>query len=232
VWAGNFDGSPMRGVSGVSGAGAIFYDVMMALHDPRHAGFPDPFLVSDRLESMDVCARSGLRPGPDCATTIRERFVPGTLPEAECRVHRRFTVVGPQGERVERVYEFFAEEYREWVREEGIPVPPPDARPVWKGRSVPMASQAVDRPAVLQPSHGDHFKLDPVLRPEFQTVLVRASIPPSSSEATLIVNGVTLASVEAGRAWWPLQRGVHRLLVRAVVHGRTETSQPVEVTVE
>ncbi|MCU0454453.1 MAG: penicillin-binding protein 1C [Bacteroidetes bacterium] len=232
VWAGNFDGTPMRGVSGVSGAGAIFFDVMMDLHDPRQAGFPEPFPLNERLVSIDVCARSGLRPTADCVTTIREQFIPGTEPEAECSVHRRFTESGPGGERVERVYEFFGEEYREWGREEGIPVPPPDARLVQRDRSAPLASRAIDRPTVLQPSHGDHFKLDPVLRSQYQTVLVRTSIPPTASTADLVVNGRPLAKVEDGRAWWPLQRGVHRLEVQAVVQGRTQTSRPVVVTVE
>lgn len=32
VWVGNFDNSPMRGISGVSGAGPIFHATMLALH--------------------------------------------------------------------------------------------------------------------------------------------------------------------------------------------------------
>ena len=35
VWVGNFDNSPLRGVSGVSGAGPIFHRTMLALHEKR-----------------------------------------------------------------------------------------------------------------------------------------------------------------------------------------------------
>jgi penicillin-binding protein 1C len=37
VWVGNFDNTPMRGVSGVSGAGPIFHRTMLALHENREA---------------------------------------------------------------------------------------------------------------------------------------------------------------------------------------------------
>ena len=35
VWVGNFDNTPLRGISGVSGAGPIFKRTMLALHEER-----------------------------------------------------------------------------------------------------------------------------------------------------------------------------------------------------
>lgn len=40
VWVGNFDNSPMAGISGVSGAGPIFHRTMLALHEEQHPTFP------------------------------------------------------------------------------------------------------------------------------------------------------------------------------------------------
>ena len=40
VWVGNFDNSPMAGISGVSGAGPIFHRTMLALHEGQHPTFP------------------------------------------------------------------------------------------------------------------------------------------------------------------------------------------------
>ncbi|MCH1510531.1 MAG: penicillin-binding protein 1C, partial [Akkermansiaceae bacterium] len=40
VWIGNFDNSPMAGISGVSGAGPIFHRTMLALHEEQHPTFP------------------------------------------------------------------------------------------------------------------------------------------------------------------------------------------------
>ena len=40
VWVGNFDNSPMAGISGVSGAGPIFHRTMLALHEEQSPTFP------------------------------------------------------------------------------------------------------------------------------------------------------------------------------------------------
>lgn len=51
VWAGNFDAQAMRGVSGVSGAGPAWYEIMTTLHRSlrSHAPAPPPELVTARV---------------------------------------------------------------------------------------------------------------------------------------------------------------------------------------
>ena len=52
VWAGNFEGQPMEDVTGVTGAGPIFRDVMIKLRDTRGTSwYPDPsWLVRARID--------------------------------------------------------------------------------------------------------------------------------------------------------------------------------------
>ena len=58
VWVGNFDNAPMRGVSGVSGAGPIFHRVMRALHRDRPPRWlPDP----GGLARITIDSRTGHR---------------------------------------------------------------------------------------------------------------------------------------------------------------------------
>ena len=58
VWVGNFDNSPMRGVSGVSGAGPIFNRTMLALHENRPPSWlPRP----DGLTEIAIDTRTGYR---------------------------------------------------------------------------------------------------------------------------------------------------------------------------
>lgn len=77
VWVGNADGSPMDGVSGVEGAGPIWRDVMSAAAFGRRMTWPSrPAGVVEAT----VCAPTGLRPGPDCPSPMRELFVAGTEP--------------------------------------------------------------------------------------------------------------------------------------------------------
>jgi penicillin-binding protein 1C len=56
VWAGNLDNTPMRGVSGVTGAGSIFHDVMMRLHQDRQ---PTWFKQPDKMTLCHIDPRTG-----------------------------------------------------------------------------------------------------------------------------------------------------------------------------
>src|SRR5690606_38851528 len=61
VWVGNFDGRAMVDVSGITGAGPLFRDLMLYLEDePR--GFEPPA----GLETAPVCSASGERAGSTC----------------------------------------------------------------------------------------------------------------------------------------------------------------------
>ena len=58
VWVGNFDNSPMAGISGVTGAGPIFRRTMLALHEGREAVF---VTRPDSIETIQVDRRTGHR---------------------------------------------------------------------------------------------------------------------------------------------------------------------------
>jgi penicillin-binding protein 1C len=76
VWAGNFDGRPMRHVSGVTGAGPLWNRIMLHLHESREpASFPAPLGYVRR----PICADSGLRPARNCRTVVTEWLDRGDL---------------------------------------------------------------------------------------------------------------------------------------------------------
>ncbi|MEH2000876.1 MAG: penicillin-binding protein 1C [Nostoc sp.] len=73
TWVGNFNGEPMRQVSGVTGAAPLWNRIMLHLHEHQEpAGFPSP----EGLVQLPVCAISGLRPTPDCTSVVQEYFYP------------------------------------------------------------------------------------------------------------------------------------------------------------
>ncbi|MBN1873346.1 MAG: PBP1A family penicillin-binding protein [Anaerolineae bacterium] len=77
VWVGNADNEAMHNVSGITGAGPIWHDVMEA----ALKGTPvEPFSRPEGLIEVEVCASSGLLPGPDCQHTVTELFIAGTEP--------------------------------------------------------------------------------------------------------------------------------------------------------
>jgi penicillin-binding protein 1C len=69
VWVGNFDGSPMRGVSGVTGAGPLWNRIMLHLHereDPQDFDSPRGFVRAP------ICATTGHAPRSDCPAIVEE----------------------------------------------------------------------------------------------------------------------------------------------------------------
>ncbi|MBD2531866.1 penicillin-binding protein 1C [Nostoc flagelliforme FACHB-838] len=73
TWVGNFNGEPMRQVSGVTGAAPLWNRIMLHLHEHQEpAGFPPP----EGLVQLPVCAISGLRPTLDCTSVVQEYFYP------------------------------------------------------------------------------------------------------------------------------------------------------------
>ena len=85
VWVGNFDASPMRKVSGVTGAGPILHD--LAVYMQEH--FPSqPFAEPDGIKHLAVCNHSGLRAGKNCKNTHEEVFDEKYLPAVCGGVHQ------------------------------------------------------------------------------------------------------------------------------------------------
>jgi penicillin-binding protein 1C len=69
VWVGNFDGSPMRGISGVTGAGPIWSRIMLHLYA---RGDPPAFAPPVGYVRRPICADTGARPLPTCRTIVTE----------------------------------------------------------------------------------------------------------------------------------------------------------------
>ena len=80
VWVGNFDGSPMNGVSGISGAAPLFRDIMIELHRNE---YPGKFERPKSLIQLKICAKTGLIPGKNCPV-VEEFFALGTEPKDTC----------------------------------------------------------------------------------------------------------------------------------------------------
>jgi penicillin-binding protein 1C len=81
VWVGNFDGSPMQGVSGISGAAPLFRDIMIELH---RDSYPGDLHESVPLMHLRICGVTGRVAGQGCPNEIEEMFIPGTEPTDTC----------------------------------------------------------------------------------------------------------------------------------------------------
>lgn len=204
VWCGDFHRSPMGNLSGVSGAGAVWRQVMLAWAELAHPGEdlsgaetlppPPPTLVRSR-----VCAISGLRPTAACPATVDELLHRDAPPRPACDWHQR-TADG--GAVVRWPAPFFG-----WAVEAGLV---DERRPAGEAH---LATWSGDpRPRILSPAHGDAFVLSPELPRAYQTLLLRCAVPSPVDEVTWLVNGRAVATVGAPFSTpWVLQPGVHRI---------------------
>ncbi len=242
VWTGNADNSPMRGVSGISGAAPIWRDFMLAALKGKPVR---PFIRPEGLVEVEVCALSGLRPGPHCPHRRKELFIAGTEPQEECDWHRAFRIdratgllAGPDTpieQVVERVYMVLPPELAKWGSAQDIETPPVAllSRPPtddWRsdrGSFFPVLASSSPL-TLMSPDPWTVYRISPRLPPSEQRIVVEAR-PGSNarlSEVTLLVDGFPLAMLTRlpYSALWTLAPGEHTF--QAV--GRDPSGEAVE----
>jgi hypothetical protein len=202
---------------------------MMFLHMPPFGQPPGDFTVPERVAQRAVCARSGKLPTRLCEKTINEWFIDGKAPAESCDVHREYRIRTADGRERTRTYLVFPPEYRAWASSEGVPVPPPGSREnVREGRS----SSHIDRLMIVSPNTGDYFKIDPVLRREYQTITIAGFVPRGLSGITLRVNGGQEIPFDETGVRWQLQKGVFRFQLSGYAGEKQCVSLPVVINVE
>ncbi len=239
VWVGNFDGSPMRSASGVTGAGPLFKAIMLAL------GPGGSFARPDGLEEAVICPASGRAPGAACPTRRREVFLTGTVPALSdtCRTHRLVEIdrrsgllaseTTPPAFRLAKRYAVHPPEYHPWMRANGHPLPPTarhaDVLAADSAGNGPLRFS--DRLRVQYPEDGTAFRMDPVLREDFQQIHLRGTLAEDLLGAAWWINNERLGG-DYRSAAWTLRPGRHTIELRAVTPaGERLRSRPATITV-
>ncbi|NPV06527.1 MAG: penicillin-binding protein [Anaerolineae bacterium] len=227
VWAGNSDGSGMGPVSGVEGAAPIWRGVMEALH----RGMPEQdFVEPPGLVRAEVCALSGLLPGPDCPHRRLELFIAGTEPERQCDLHRLIPddegQDGSAGGAEGHVAAVLPEEAQAWADARGFPRAP----------ALEVATEVPPAVRLVQPDPHRVYELAADLPLSSQRVAVEASVPAGVPVRTvrLMVDGQVLAQLDRPpyRVLWLLEPGEHVFAAEVETEqGKVWTSDPVPVTV-
>jgi penicillin-binding protein 1C len=222
VWVGNFDRSPLRGSSGVTGAGPIFHAVMLAATRRLSGRLPDstgePIVpVPAGVERHSVCALSGMRANPWCPVRITE-WLPAGDRGLPCSWHH----LSDEGLLVA-----WPVEYRQWAREHGrtadVSVRILAAGGVASELPKPQpARRAPEGPLrIANPPAGAIYLIDPTLRPAFQTLPLRVTADSSAGPITWLIDGERIGGSLADASLdWPLSRGHHTVTARDA-RGRT-----------
>jgi penicillin-binding protein 1C len=243
VWVGNFDGSPMREVSGITGAAPIFRVVMeAAMRDRPKASLAidAPSATGDELVEVAMCPLSGGAPGPGCRHVVHEWLPRAHAPLATCTMHERVAIDVRNGLRAapgcsssiveERDFERFDGRYRAWARDAGRPTAPTEFSPLCGGRPGAQAGTDGDRLRIGYPQDGARFILEPDRPLAQQTVLVRVEAKDTLRRVDLRIDGKVVSSVGSPYVTsWQLAPGEHVLVAEGP--GMTP-SAPVRIEVD
>jgi 1A family penicillin-binding protein len=245
VWVGNADGQPLEAISGVSGAGPVWHEVMLA----AHRGLPPrPFVRPDGIVEVAICAEGGLLPAPDCPATRLERFVAGTQPTRRDDTHVRVAVDVAMGCRAPaeypaertatRIFRLLPAGTENWAVAAGVPQLPRQVCPMPTttsnqppttdqslpssvvGRQPPALSggeESVVAPKLLVPAPGSVFAISPGIPPDRQRITVIAQAGSDIAKLTIYLDGQPLATLARPpyRAFWQLMPGTHRAWIEA-----------------
>ena len=214
VWVGNFDRTPLRNSSGVTGAAPIFHGVMLAA-ERRAAGGAD-FSAAEIMPPpsnalrREICALSGLAANQWCPNR-RFEWTAAESSSLPCSWHHLadeglLTILPPA--------------YQAWtssVRSGHVRTAPSVAtRPGSSANDAVRASRRTEPAAfaITSPADGSTYLIDPTLRREFQTLPLKA-VSSHGGRIQWTIDGQSLGSSSPGQAvHWPLAPGRHQITAR------------------
>ncbi len=236
VWVGNFDGSAMDGVSGITGAGPIFRSVMQSAMRSRTARPLGAIASAEDLVRTEVCPLSGETPTDACSHRIFEWIPRMHAPLAACRMHEFVRIDSRNGERADgcagasiaqKSFETFPPDLEAWARSAHRELAPQTQSPLCGSASRSNQNLALQ---IASPNDGASYVLDPSRPFSTQALAVRINAPPDATHVRLRVDGHVLADADAThRVRWNLSPGAHVLIAEA---DGNSASAPIRVTVQ
>jgi penicillin-binding protein 1C len=232
VWVGNADNTPMRGTSGITGAGPIFHDSMIAaMKNLSKKSFKQPEDIIQR----EICKLSGKLPTKYCPHKMMEWFINGTEPKdhddlySPVEIDSRNNYMAGQdcpGEFTEtEVFVLFPPELKTWARENGWPSPPTRYSPLCLPREEKTGSWLT----IEKPNKGESFLLDPMIPDENEKIILTASASDDIEEIEWYIDGKSIgtATPPSFHHEWQPEKGLHIITAK----GKEEESR-ISITIQ
>ena len=214
VWVGNFDRTPLRNSSGVTGAAPLFQAAMLAANaraTGQQDGSAHDWIVAPPadVEEHEICALSGLAANTWCPARLRE-WLPAGERSMPCSWHH----VADGGLLI-----FWPAPYRQWAKQHGL------LADAWRYPDRPFLAKAANADApglparhvaldITNPPAGAVYLIDPTLRRDFQTLPLRV-VASRPGRISWSVNSQPVGvSNSDGALLWPLTPGSHRITAR------------------
>lgn len=209
VWAGNFDNTPMNQVSGVTGAGPIFRDIMVYLHEKRGTTW---YAEPSGIQRVRIDPRLGRRldaTSPQVRVSRDEIFVRPALPPLATK--NDYDAEGRA---------LLPTEYARWIT----------GADHWLAGMVALRppGSSTSPPSITSPADNSIFYLDPDLQDNGSSLLLRAS---GGGESLTWSSHTLTITTRNGQSYVQLLAGNHEIQVQDPATGshalvRIEVREP------
>ncbi|MBN2500277.1 MAG: penicillin-binding protein 1C [Anaerolineales bacterium] len=232
VWVGNSDHEAMKDVTGLTGAGPIWHQVMRSLL----GGQPEEdFEQPPGLVQVEVCALSGLLPSEACPYRRNEWFLAGTQPTETDNVYQEVIIDRATGglagedtppERQAHVVALnLPPQAHPWARSEGLVLYSDILN-----RTAALDNNAGNAPAlsIVSPAYNAVYRLAVETSAESQRVRLEAASNQPLQNVYLYIDGTLVATLAAPpyTTWWVLTEGEHEIWAEGnTANGESLTSE-------
>ncbi|MCF7928198.1 MAG: penicillin-binding protein 1C [Spirochaetales bacterium] len=227
VWVGNFDGSPVPGLSSTSHAAPVMLDIFSLLPDTGGSDWFTPRQGS--LEKVKLCLNTGYLAGPDCPESMEAEIPAASPPPPVCPYHEQLLISEDGRYRVRPG----CAENRTTRHKAFLIYPPavlaslrsggrrPEAPPPWHPNcSPPPGGRGL---SILYPEAGSSLWLPRDLDGTLQQLPLRAAHRDEAAELYWYLDGKYLGTSKAPHRFpVRLEEGEHRLLVIGPAGSRAE----------
>lgn len=189
TWVGNFDGKPMRQVSGVIGAAPLWNRILLHLHEQKP---PQPFATPEGMVKRSICAISGLKPTSACPYIVQEYFYQRDLKNYENNLDTFYESISDQKNDQSQLN--LPSEYNEWLATQ------------------PDSNLMPTNLKILSPRNGDIFLWESSNNKKQKLKFQLGGEINQSVEWWL--NGEKLATNSSNSLFWDLQPGLWTLEIR------------------
>jgi penicillin-binding protein 1C len=195
VWVGNFDHTSMQKVSGVSGAGPLFANIIHLLYSKKE--YPDKKSLPEELTRVTICPLSGKRPNPACPSTIEE-IIPkeflASYNEDSCTMHIR---------KAGEIHTVLPERYKEWI--EGF-----------ESRNENSEIKQEERFKIIKPQDGAIFYRLSNVKPEYQSIEIELTTTQENEKVTWLLNDKKLKETSKKHSFlWQIEPGKYCLTAKS-----------------
>jgi penicillin-binding protein 1C len=238
VWVGNANHEPMRGVTGLSGAGPIWHQfIREILTGTANSWFEKP----DGMTHVEICSLSGLLPSISCPYSRFEWFINGTEPDQVDNIYQQVWINSATGNiadentplryRRQIAVLNLPPEAHSWARNQGLPL--------FEDFTASKNGFQIDQEQfplkILKPSKNAVFQINPQIDRDSQRLKIEVSNNIEFTYVDVFVDGILLTTFHdyPYELWWSLESGKHTMWAQGLTaEGESFQSPKITITVE